>query len=290
MAFGMVAGEMKVRTFAWNAVKSLLIAGPFLSALCWNDVEAANPAGSAPTHTGASMYYKTHKSAAVSSSPVLIVVLHGDAPFHKPSVQYRVAERFAREMDDVVVVGMLRPGYSDPLGNRSPGRRGLTTGDNYTADSMARVGDAMRSLKKLHMARSVVVVGHSGGAAVAANLLGVEPGLVNHAVLVACPCDVTRFRSHMRSRTWNPVRYALWSWPANSLSPIDLVPRIASETRIAVIVGSDDDVTPRDLSIAYANLAGERGLDVELAILEGRDHEIFEDPAVLKAVRKLVDP
>jgi pimeloyl-ACP methyl ester carboxylesterase len=63
-------------------------------------------------------------------SPVLVVVIHGDAPFNEPDHQYVFAAKVAANHRDVVAVGLLRPGYSDPEGNTSDGERGLAAGDS----------------------------------------------------------------------------------------------------------------------------------------------------------------
>ena len=53
--------------------------------------------------------------------------------------------RFARELaspnNDVVAAAILRPGYMDPEGNRSEGRRGQSTGDNWKTFILNVFGD-----------------------------------------------------------------------------------------------------------------------------------------------------
>jgi len=77
----------------------------------------------------------------VSEKPVLVAVLHGDAPRNpscptkecgEPDYQDAFAAQAATGRD-VIAVGLLRPGYTDPRGNTSDGVRGDTTGDNYNA-------------------------------------------------------------------------------------------------------------------------------------------------------------
>jgi pimeloyl-ACP methyl ester carboxylesterase len=69
----------------------------------------------------------------------------------------------------------LRPGYKDDTGEQSEGKRGLTTGDNYTPEVVDAVASATDQLRtRFHPARTVLV-GHSGGAAIAANVLGRWP-------------------------------------------------------------------------------------------------------------------
>ncbi len=141
-----------------------------------------------------------YRGAELSPAPVLVVVLHGDAPFNKPGYQDTFAARIAAANADVIAAAILRPGYTDPQGHTSDGERGQTTGDNYNARNVDAIAAAIDSLQRRFTARRVVAVGHSGGAAITAHILGRLPDLVDAALLVSCPCDGTRWREHM-SRT-----------------------------------------------------------------------------------------
>jgi pimeloyl-ACP methyl ester carboxylesterase len=65
----------------------------------------------------------------------------------------------------------------------------MTTGDNWNATNTDAIANAIGALKRRYHARKVVVVGHSGGAAIAANILGRHPELIDAALLVSCPYD-----------------------------------------------------------------------------------------------------
>ncbi|CAB5103747.1 hypothetical protein D3OALGA1CA_4717 [Olavius algarvensis associated proteobacterium Delta 3] len=60
-------------------------------------------------------------STSINSELNLVVVLHGDAPppYENPSYHYRFAAKVAAENKNVLAVGLLRPGYTDPTGNHS---------------------------------------------------------------------------------------------------------------------------------------------------------------------------
>src|SRR5262245_47698998 len=90
----------------------------------------------------------------VREKPVLLVVLHGDAP-RNPSCPTRECgepdyqDAFAAQVAagrDVIAVGFLRPGYTDPHGNTSDGERGQTTGDNYNARNTDAIAAAIAAL------------------------------------------------------------------------------------------------------------------------------------------------
>lgn len=145
------------------------------------------------------------QSEAIGADPILVVVLHGDAPFNKPDYQNIFAAKVAATNRDVIAVGLLRPGYTDPQGNTSDGERGATNGDNWNAKNTDAVADAIGELKRRYHARKLVVVGHSGGASLTANILGRHPALLDAALLVSCPCDVEKWRQSMFQLTGEPI-------------------------------------------------------------------------------------
>src|SRR6185503_18554099 len=162
---------------------------------------------------------KTQVFAHVSDGrrPILILILHGDIPNPPPDYQYvfakllaeeipRSSERSAQlraalgarwEQKSIVAAGILRPGYADPSGDRSSGEMGKAVGDNYTPEVVDVVAAAARDLKAKYDATAVVLVGHSGGGAIAANVLGRHPDVANAALLVACGCDPEAWRARM---------------------------------------------------------------------------------------------
>ncbi|HJT98267.1 MAG TPA: alpha/beta fold hydrolase [Rhodanobacteraceae bacterium] len=210
----------------------------------------------------------------------LVVVLHGDAPFIHPGYQYAFADDIAKAAPGTRAVGLMRPGYADRYGARSDGDRGFASGENYTADVVHDVAEAIRALQKQWQAPSVVLVGHSGGSAIAANLAATEPGLVRHVFLVSCPCDVPAFRKHMAALQWAPM----WLLPAHSLSPIETLDRMDRATIVSVFSGSEDPLTLPSYAKAYVDKATSLSIKADLVTIAGKGHEILDDPAVEQAV------
>jgi pimeloyl-ACP methyl ester carboxylesterase len=235
---------------------------------------------SAPTFwvQGGSYRLKTavFHSAHSTSTPTLVVVLHGDSPFGNPDYQDMFAAKVAAAYKDVVVAAILRPGYTDPKGNVSEGVRGQTTGDNYNAQNTDAIAAAISDLKQRFRSRRVVVVGHSGGAAITANVLGRHPSLVDAALLVSCPCDVARWREHMFQKTQFPG----FQGEIETLSPIAQVGGVSANVTIRMVVGGKDDVTPPALSEAYKTAALRAGKHITLTELEGEPHNILLKAAV----------
>ena len=225
-----------------------------------------------------------YPSPQLSAHPTLLLVLHGDAPFNPPGYQYALARQVAQANSDVVAVGLLRPGYTDPTGHRSAGERGEATGDNYTPAVIDAIAAALTTLKARYHAGQVVVAGYSGGAAITASLLGRHPGLANAALLASCPCNVPAWRAHMKQR----VGGAVWELPSASISPEQVLSRIPASTRVALLVGTADSIAPPALTREYYQRLRQRGIPATLRELPALGHEIFLDKAVQQEIKGLL--
>jgi pimeloyl-ACP methyl ester carboxylesterase len=227
---------------------------------------------------------RAYESARLSKHPHLIVVIHGDAPSVNPSYQYVFADRAAAALNDVVAVGVLRPGYQDGMGGRSEGNRGFALADNYTLDDVASVAIAAKALMERYHAADLTLVGHSGGSTIAADILALYPHLTRGALLVSCPCDVPAFRWSMMKHQWNP----LWLIPVHAVSPQDHAPQIPRSTIVRMVVGSADPVTPPPLTLAFAHALEANGGNVQVLVLKDVGHEILLQPAVFQQLRALM--
>ena len=218
---------------------------------------------------------------AGSESPVLVLVLHGDLPEPPPSYQYEFAKVIAdRNPGAVIAAGLLRPGYRDPAGDRSAGNMGRATADNYTPEVVDAVARAARELSKDHHARAVVLVGHSGGGAIAADVLGRHPDVAAGAVLVGCGCDPAAWRARQRAQTGNPT----FDEPTRSIQPLAVAKDVAPGVIVRMVVGDKDDVAPPADSQVYAMALREHGIDVSVDVVPGLGHNILFAPRVIDAV------
>ena len=215
-----------------------------------------------------------------SQSPVLVLVLHGDLPEPAPSYQYEFANVVADRFETVVAAGVLRPGYRDPTGAQSSGDMGRAVADNYTPEVVDAVARVARELSDAYHVQAIVLVGHSGGGAIVADVLGRHPGLARGAVLAGCGCDPSAWRARRRSDTGNPM----FDGATRSLLPLNLAHEVAPGTVVRMVVGEDDDVTPPADSHAYARALRERGIDVLVDVVPGLGHNILFAPRVLDAL------
>jgi pimeloyl-ACP methyl ester carboxylesterase len=242
------------------------------------------------TKTGATMWVtttqrvktKVYESAGLGPHPILIIVLHGDSPDGPPTYQYRFAERAAAAIPDTVVAAVLRPGYSDGE-DRSDGMRGETTGDNYTPEVINAVATALSELKNKYHPRRVILVGHSGGAAIAGDLLSQQGVTADAALLVSCPCDLAAWRKHMQSIKGG----AIWDRPVRSLSPIEVVDGIPASTKFSLLVGSDDRIAPAELTVAYADALRKHNVAADVTIAPGLPHNILLEPITMDRLKDI---
>lgn len=233
-----------------------------------------------------------YKSAKLSPHPILIVVLHGDLLEARipPSYHYVFARRVANQTDGVVVAALLRPGYIDGVGDQSAGKRGLATGDNYTPDIVDAIGQTVDALKAKFLPAATIIIGHSGGATISGDLIGRQPGKVDAALLVSCPCDVPAWRHHMVKERFSHIGplSLLFLLPVKSLSPLDLASSVPVATRVRLVVGSEDSVAPPRFTQEYAEALRKRGIDVAVTVAPGLQHNILLEPVVLNQLTDLV--
>ena len=226
---------------------------------------------------------KVYESAGLSLSPTLVVVVHGDSPFRPPTYQYRFALAAAVAIPGTVVAAVLRPGYDDGE-ERSDGMRGETTGDNYTPEVLDAVATAISEIKARYRPRRVVLVGHSGGSAIVGSLIGRRVGIADAVLLVSCVCDLEAWRKHMQATKGGKI----WERPVRSLSPLALTKGIPASTRVSMLVGSDDDITPPSLTDAYAAALRDRGIPVDVTVAPGLGHDILSEPVAMDQLRHIV--
>ena len=232
-----------------------------------------------------SLHIKTYKSAGITQNPNLVIVIHGDAPFNNPGYQYILAKLIADKNPNTIAIGLLRPGYTDTENIKSPGEKGLTTGDNYTAAIVDDIACAIKNLKALYHPANTVIAGHSGGSAITADIISRHPGIANAAVIVSCPCNVPEWRAHMK--TLQPGA-DVWNKPVQSLSPNEVVSGIDVKTKIVIITGEKDVVAPTRLSDDYYSQLKQHNLNASLITVKGGGHEIFLTDNVRRAISALL--
>jgi predicted esterase len=231
------------------------------------------------TGVGECLVIQAFPSPGELSRPTLVVVLHGDLSAGGPAkYHFAFAQALAEApgAQNLVAVAMVRPGYEDGAGNASTGEN-FQRNDHYTADNIDAVADAVRRLKERYQAGRVVLVGHSGGAATAAVILGRHPGVADAAVLVSCPCNIGE---------WRQTRRGPWT---RSESPHDWANKVPEAARVVALTGTDDSNTRPALAEQYVDILRKRGVDARfVAVLRAGHDSAFRSPKVVEAVAGLV--
>lgn len=219
-------------------------------------------------------------------------MLHGDLlePRVAPSYHYLFARRVAEQMHNVVVAAVLRPGYTDEAGDRSEGNKGLATGDNYTPETVDSIAQVVHALKAKYHPAAAVIMGHSGGAAIAGDMLGLLPSELSAALLVSCPCNLSPWRRYMARTQFTKIGPSslLFLLPVKSLSPIDLAAEVPRTIPVRMVVGGKDPVTPPRFTQEYAGALRNHGVPVSVTVAPGLKHNILLEPVVTQQLAALV--
>ena len=143
----------------------------------------------------------------------------------------------------------------------------------------AKLGEiigAIERLKTHYRPKRTVLVGHSGGAASAAIIIGMAPAIAEAALLVAIPGDL---------RTWRAGRRH-WS---RSENPSDWVGKVAPTTRVIALTGDLDTNTWPELAQQYTQLLQKNGVRAQMRLIERVDHNgAFRAPEITASLRELV--
>lgn len=223
-------------------------------------------------------------SEAPGERRVLVVMLHGDST---GTLENRHIERWTGIGQSLsaagrVVLFLVRPGYRSPAGHSSGWAN--PRDDDYTARNVDRVAQALRQLRQSYQAQKLVLVGHSGGAATSALVLGRHPDIADGALLLGCPCDVPPWREHRNSQRGGG---SPWS---NSLNPLDAVAGLRTGVPIWVATGAQDDNTLPVFGQRWAEAAAARGAQARFEPVPGRDHASIQRwPEIAQRVNQLLE-
>lgn len=207
------------------------------------------------------------QDGAATPARVLVVMLHGD---RGGTLEQRHLDRWsavgrALQADGHLPMLMIRPGYRTPAGDSSGWAN--PRDDDYTAGNVARIAGALAHLRQAMRPRYVVLVGHSGGAAMAALVLGRHPGAADAALLLGCPCEVPAWRDHRNMQRAGADR----PW-THSLSPLAFVTGIPPGTPVVAATGAQDDNTLPRFAQHWVQAAVARGVRASFEEPPGHDH------------------
>ena len=209
---------------------------------------------------------------------VMLVWLHGDVSSGGPAnYHFQNAEKAAKEFAEskVLSVAIVRPGYPDGDGNTSSVDASQSgRSDHYTKENVAEVASAIEHLRKRFNPKKLIAIGHSGGAATTAVILGFQPGLIDAGLLVSCPCDLVAWRKGRRA----------WS---RSEDPIKWADKVPADARVVALSGERDDNTLPELASSYVQTLKARNVDATFRPLSYENHNsAFRSAEVFTAIRE----
>lgn len=202
--------------------------------------------------------------AADPAQTRIMVVTHGDSG----GGDYMLGLAQDLAAPGVVSMVLARPGCT-VQGRRSEGSHNFKKGDHYTSGNISAVNDALAAMKERYGTDRIYMLGHSGGAATAALVLGKYPETLKGAVMVSLPAHVKRWRTYR-----NKQRGKKGSGWKRSLSPHNYVDNIAPDAQVVVVVGEKDSNTPPWLAQIYVDEARAEGKKVTLIQVPGAPHNL----------------
>lgn len=201
---------------------------------------------------------------AAAQSRVLAVFLHGDSHgLVEMPVDSGTALALSQQLN-ITTLTLQRPGYRSRLGVLDGAASAQD--DDYTPGNLAILAAALAQLRTLNPGKKILLIGHAGGAAMAALLASRFPGSADAYLLAACPCDVPKWRQWRQTSAGSAG-----SW-THSLSPQAEVGQIKAGARIRLVVGSNDDNTLAKFSEAYAASLQAQGVTTRLTTAMGATH------------------
>lgn len=208
-----------------------------------------------------------------------VVFLHGDVSGGGPAnYHYALAEILTAFEPDITAVALLRPGYEDGQGRQSPGTNHKRR-DQYTRANNDLVAQTLQSLRDAHPDRTLIVMGHSGGAAQLGVVIARFPGILDTAILVSCPCNIARWRRAQNARPYK-----------RSQSPQYYVDRVPAETNVVAITGSSDENTFPALAQDYIDALNANGGNGTFQLIDGGTHwDATMSTSMLKTIRQILE-
>jgi len=212
---------------------------------------------------------------------VLVVFLHGDNGGRIELKADSGTTAMLTEKLQAVTIAIQRPGYRSELGV-SDGQSGPGD-DDYTPENVEIVASALGNLRRLNFDKKILLVGHSGGAAMAALLASRFPGSADAYLLAACPCDVPAWRQW---RAGSAGKKGTWT----SLSPLAEAGKVPPGSLVSLVVGNKDENTLPLFSESYARALQARGLKTRVTYAMNATHvSVLRSPEFLMLAGELVE-
>lgn len=243
------------------------------------------PGGAIDGPAGLSLYTQRFGERPGARVKTLVIIVNGDGPADQRTDDAKLAATLAARIPGSSVVALLRPGYADRAGHRSPGEMGVENGEHLGADKLQALAESITRVERGYPAARHILMASSGGAALVADLAGLYPHLADAIVLAGCPCTMPEWRA-FRARQ-DPA--GGWTDKVQALDPLRTAGGVDPSLRALLVVGADDRFTPPRFTRDYAQALALRGITTDFRILPGRGANVLDDPEVMAATVRLAE-
>jgi pimeloyl-ACP methyl ester carboxylesterase len=214
------------------------------------------------------------------SLDTLVVYLHGDGSRTIRRSDYLKHGVSRINQKNVAHIILMRPGYYDSTRNSSTGisDRRSRRGTSYNSHNVEEIALAIKKLKDYHKPNKIIIVGHSGGAAIAALILGRHPGIANGAILAACPCNANKWAQMGGKRSGK-----------GALSPHDYVENIGADVTVIALTGKKVDNAFSILAVEYIEKLKKNIVNAKFIGVEGETHDgVVRSPQFYNALNEIL--
>ncbi len=217
----------------------------------------------------------------------IVFFIHGDQI--EPKVTYFDDFVSNFSFDEVVLISITRPGWVNNKNNKSDGKKNISNGDNYIPNiDVDPIYRAIKKIKNKFNSKEIIIVGHSGGAAITGILFGRFKNIVNEAILISCPCIVPLWRKSYAAQLFLKNKKRICMPKYKSKSPHEYVKKIDSKIKINIFVGEDDKNTLPLFSHQYHFLLKNFGKNSHLKIFSGDHTSVLKNRKMIEEIRLII--
>ncbi|WP_228286330.1 alpha/beta hydrolase family protein [Arcobacter vandammei] len=162
---------------------------------------------------------------------------------------------------DVTTLAIALPGYSKSSSNHlkaigSKEVKNLAAKKEYAEFFV----ELVEALKEKFDSPKTTVISHSAGCMLSATAIGLKPNLVDNLVCAGGNYDIHKKVPDDKSL----------------ISAVDVVDNISKDTKIAIVYGTQDDISTPQMNKDFYELAKKKGLNVELIEVKDAPHMELE--------------
>ena len=233
------------------------------------------------------IHQNSNSSEDLKNKKKLVFFIHGDQLDPKITYLNDFISNFSSE--EAILISITRPGWINNKNHKSEGKKNISNGDNYVpkedVDPIYRV---IKKIKRKFNIEHIILVGHSGGAAITGILYGRFQNLIDEAVLISCPCIVPLWRKNFFQKLYTKTNKKICIPKFKSKSPHEYAEKVDSEIRINIFVGDKDHNTLPLYSLEYHLLLKKYQKNSSLRVLTGDHLSILENDELISEIKKIL--